>query len=154
MSLFYNHSSQEYKAGAITVASIIACLALIAFLMWVFPVYGVWQQGLSGKAELEKQEYEKQILVEQGKAELERQQYEKQILIEQAKAEKDAAIFEAQAEVERAKGVAEANAIIGDSLRGNEVYIKWLLADGLKDQDTQLIYVPTEAGLPILEATR
>ena len=39
----------------------------------------------------------------------------------------------AQAEIERAKGVAEANRIIGDSLKGNESYLRYLWISGLKD---------------------
>jgi hypothetical protein len=44
---------------------------------------------------------------------------------------------------------------IGDSLKGNEAYLRYLWinnSDG--NGDKQVIYVPTEAGLPILEAGR
>lgn len=60
----------------------------------------------------------------------------------------------AQAEVERAKGVAKANKIIGDSLKDNEAYLRYLFVNNLADTKDQVIYIPTEAGLPILEATR
>ena len=67
----------------------------------------------------------------------------------------EAATLEAQAEIERAKGVAEANKIIGDSLKGNEAYLRYLWIQGLQEGATpQVVYVPTEAGLPILEAGR
>jgi hypothetical protein len=110
--------------------------AIIGGIMWGIPRYKLYKQDLVGQANLRQQEWEKQILIEEAKAELE------------------SATLKASAEIERAKGVAKANEIIGDSLQGNEAYIKWMLADGLKDQNTQLIYVPTEAGLPILEANR
>lgn len=56
-------------------------------------------------------------------------------------------------EVNRAMGVAKANAIIGDSLKNNESYLRWLYIEGLKEKvGSEVIYVPTEAGLPILEA--
>ncbi len=58
------------------------------------------------------------------------------------------------AEVERAKGVAEANKIIGSSLKGNESYLRYLWIQGLQDGSSEVIYIATEAGLPILEASR
>lgn len=81
-----------------------------------------------------------------------RAQVEKRILVEQAKAEADAAVEEARAEVERAKGTAQANKIVADSI--TEPYLRYLYINNLKDTDNQVIYLPTEAGLPILEADR
>ena len=60
----------------------------------------------------------------------------------------------AQAEITRAKGVAQANKIIGDSLKENEAYLRYLWINGLESNNPTVIYVPTEAGLPILEAGR
>lgn len=60
----------------------------------------------------------------------------------------------AQAEVECAKDVAQANKIIGDSLKDNEAYLRYLFVNNLADTKGQVIYIPTEAGLPILEAIR
>lgn len=65
------------------------------------------------------------------------------------KAKKDAEI-----EVAKAEGVAKSNQIIGDSLKSNESYLRYLWIRGLKETSNQVIYVPTEAGLPILEASR
>ena len=70
----------------------------------------------------------------------------------EAKAKKDSAILLAQAEVERAKGVAQANKIIGDSLNNNEAYLKYLWIDSIAHTQDQIVYVPTEASLPVLEA--
>lgn len=90
-----------------------------------------------------------------GTAELARATQNRQIRIQEAQAEKESAKLKAEAEVERAKGVAEANRIIGDSLKGNEAYLRYLWINGLQEGATpQVIYVPTEAGLPILEAGR
>ncbi len=61
---------------------------------------------------------------------------------------------ESKAEVERAKGAAEANRIIGESLKGNESYLRYLWITGLKDGNGERIYIPTEAGIPILEAKK
>jgi predicted aminopeptidase len=96
------------------------------------PKYNVWQQDLEGQAELARAEQNRKITVAEAQAKM------------------DAAKSLAQAEVERAKGVAEANKIIGDSLNGNESYLRYLFIDKLGQGDT--IYIPTEAGLPILEA--
>jgi regulator of protease activity HflC (stomatin/prohibitin superfamily) len=57
---------------------------------------------------------------------------------------------EAQAEVERAKGVAEANRIIGESLKGNSEYLRYLQIDAIRNSKGEKVYIPTEGGLPIL----
>ena len=100
------------------------------------PLYNVWSREMSGKAQLREAEWNKKVLVEE------------------AKAKQESAKLLAEAEVERAKGVAQSNKIIAEGLRNNEAYLKYLYITTLKDLDTQLIYVPTEAGLPILEAKR
>ena len=117
---------------------VVLVVAMLLFLgMWGCPRYNVWQQGL------------------QGQAELERAKQNRQIEIARAEAARDAAKSLAEAEIERARGVAEANKIIGESLRGNEAYLRYLWIDGLQKGETpQVVYIPTEAGLPILEAGR
>ncbi len=75
---------------------------------------------------------------------------ERQVQVADARAKAEAATLLADAEVERSKGVAEANAIIADSLTPE--YITWLYVDQLDRTDNQIIYIPTEGGLPILEA--
>lgn len=89
-----------------------------------------------------------------GKAELAEAEWTRKISIEEAKARKESAVLDAEAEVERARGVKEANNIIAEGLGGSEGYLRYLYINTLKDLETQLIYVPTEAGLPILEANR
>lgn len=108
---------------------------VLGALLWGWPQYKVYQQQLAGEAELA------------------RATQNRQIRIQEAKAKQESAALEAQAEIERAKGVAEANKIIGDSLKGNEAYLRYLWIQGLQEGATpQVVYVPTEAGLPILEA--
>lgn len=122
-------------AGIIGIIAVI--VGVIAVPFWLWPTYRVWQREMSGKAELAEAEWSKQIA------------------IQEAKAKYESAIELAKAEVERAKGVAEANKIIGESLQGNESYLRYLWIQGLQDDDTNaVIYVPTEANLPILEASR
>lgn len=106
---------------------------VIGGTLWGAPKYKVYKSDLSGQANLRQQEWEKKIAVEE------------------AKALKESATLKADAEVERAKGVAEANEIIAGSLKGNEAYLRYLWIDNIRGEN-QVIYVPTEAGLPILEA--
>jgi flagellar biosynthesis/type III secretory pathway M-ring protein FliF/YscJ len=120
---------------------IIAYLASIAFLTVILligfgPIYAVWSQRLAGEAELAKAESSRKIR------------------ILEARAEQEAAKSLAEAEVIRAEGVSKANKIIGDSLQNNEGYLRYLWIQGLQSNHMQVVYVPTEANLPILEATR
>lgn len=107
--------------------------------------YAEWQ-GEVKKIELQKQ----------GQAALLEAESSKKIAIESAKAALESAKLLADAEVERAKGVAKANEIIGDSLKGNEAYLRYLYISNLEKAENNgsvnTIYIPTEGGLPILEA--
>ena len=52
----------------------------------------------------------------------------------------------------RATGYAEANKIIGDSLKDNPRYLQYLYITGLQEgseKGNRTIYVPTEGGLPV-----
>jgi len=100
-----------------------------------------------GKAILFKSENSKKALIEQAKAENESATLHAEARIKIAKAQ-------AQAEIERAYGVAKANEIIGNSLKGNSEYLRYLMIQGLNDSKGERIYIPTEAGLPILEARK
>lgn len=112
---------------------------LIALSMWGCPRYEVYSREMTGKAELAQATSNRQIKVNE------------------AVASEEAAKHLALAEVERAKGVAAANKIIGDSLKGNEDYLRYLWIHNLAEAErngAQVIYIPTEANLPILEASR
>ena len=100
------------------------------------PVYNVWQQGMAGEGELR------------------RAQQNRQIEIARAEATREASKSLAMAEIERSKGVAEANKIIGDSLKNNESYLRYLWVHSLEKSQATVIYIPTEANLPLLEAQR
>lgn len=108
--------------------------ACIAGLLIGVPQYNVWSQGLSGKAELQKAEYTRQVTVLEAQAKL------------------DSASKLADSEIERAKGVAKANQIIGDSLKDNPRYLQYLYVTGLQEgseKGNRTIYVPTEGGMPV-----
>lgn len=100
-----------------------------------------------GKSILVQAESEKKAMIEQAKAENESATLQAEAKIKIAKAE-------AQAEIERAYGVAKANEIIGKSLQGNSEYLRYLQIDAIKNSKGSKVYIPTEAGLPILEARR
>lgn len=60
------------------------------------------------------------------------------------------------AHAQASKEVAVANKIIGDSLRENESYLRylWITEVANNQQGKTVVYVPTEANLPVLESTR
>ena len=117
------------------VAAIIA-LSVILGLNVGYRSYSVWSNAKTGEAELAKADYNRKILVRE------------------AEAKKDSANFLAQADVIRANGIAKANKIIGDSLKTNEKYLEWKFIDELPQNKNQIIYLPTNSVLPILEAAR
>jgi regulator of protease activity HflC (stomatin/prohibitin superfamily) len=110
-------------------------LVLTVVGMWGCPTYEVWQQGLKGQAELARAEQNRQIAIQ----------------VSRAKAE--AAHYEAEADTIRAEGIAQSNHILGKSLTGDvgDRYLRYLWIEAIKTQE-HVVYVPTEAGLPILEA--
>ena len=98
-----------------------------------------------GKSTLIEAESSKKAMIEQAKAENESATLQTEARVKIAKAE-------AQAEIERAKGVAEANRIIGESMKGNNEYLEYLKINSIITGKGDRIYIPTEAGIPILEA--
>lgn len=128
--------------GVVVVVIIVILLALggvggcIAFQ----PVYHVWEQEKAGQAELARADSNRKIAVLE------------------AKAKQESASMLAEAEVSRAKGVAEANKIIGEGLKGHEEYLRYLwimsLEHSAQSGKETVVYIPTEANLPILEAGR
>ncbi|MDA3780889.1 MAG: hypothetical protein PF487_11830 [Bacteroidales bacterium] len=115
-----------------TILLVIIIAAVIGFLMWAIPNYKVYSLELNGKAQLKEA------------------QWNRQIAVQEAQALKESASLKADAEVIRASGIAEANRIIAGSL--TDEYIRYKFVEGLNDGNTEVIYVPTEANLPILEA--
>ena len=80
-------------------------------------------------------------------AKLKTEQEAMQKEFELQKAKKDAEIA-----VARAEGVAKSNQIIANSV--NENYLRYRWVEGLQNAEKQVVYVPTEANLPIMEANR
>lgn len=136
MSFFVDETTGDGKPTRIIFAILFLILFIVTALLGGCPAYNVYTSRMQGEAELAQANFSKQVAVQT------------------ALAKKDAAQYEADAEVTRAGGVAKANAIIGDSLRNNEAYLRYLYVNNLEHTQNQVIYVPTEAGLPILEAGR
>lgn len=125
----------EKKGIGITLGAIAVILVCMVGLFIAVPYYNVWQQEMSGRAEFAKAEQNRKIKIEEAKANLE--------------AEK----LNAQAEIERAKGAAEAIRIENGSLTPAYIQYLWVRQQANLNDKT-VIYVPTEANLPILEANR
>ena len=127
------------NGGTIVSLTLVVAICLGGGL-WGCPQYNVYAAKLGGEASLKRAEQDRQIRVQEANAKLE------------------ASKMEAQAEVERAKGTAEANKIIADSLGGPEGYLRWryiyMLEESASKPNREVIYIPTEANLPVLEAGR
>lgn len=133
-------TTQDLQKSPVFVFSLIAFIVIaIIAVMYIYPKYTVYSNRLAGEAELARAESNRRIA------------------IEEANAKRESAKALADAEIIRAEGVAQANKIIGDSLKQNEGYLRYLYIQSLSEAETRgnkVIYIPTEAGLPILEAGR
>ena len=97
----------EHKLEKLVITFLVI-LGLIGVVAFAFPTWRVWQQNQEGKAELARAEQNRQIA------------------IQEARAKEESAKSLANAEIIRAQGIAEANRIIGDSLKNNDAYIHYL----------------------------
>lgn len=131
--------NEDSKAITVIVLLLLfVCLFGVGGGCYAYPHYKVFSVEMDGKGKLREAESTRMIQ------------------IEDAKGKEIAAKLLAGAEIERAKGVAEANKIIGDSLRNNPEYLTWLWVEKVADNPhgNTVIYIPTESGMPILEAGR
>lgn len=137
-------SNQRGESILSLVLTILVCAFLlfggIGGCMWGYPKYKVYSMEMQGRAVLAEAESSRQVAVRE------------------ALALKDSATFKAEAEVIRANGTASANKIIANGLGGPEGYLRYLAIEAMKEQaqsqNSTTIYVPTEAGIPITEASR
>ncbi len=106
---------------------------LVVLCMWGCPQYKVYSARLDGES----------ILAHA--------QSSREVAVAEAKAKMESASLLAQADTIRAHGIARSNQIIGQSL--TDAYLHWFWIDNI-DKSNNVIYVPTEANLPILEAGR
>ena len=111
---------------------IVVVVAFIGIAMFGMPIYRVWSQEMRGKAQLAEAEQNRRIKVE-------------------ARANLEAEKLNAKAEIERAKGAAEAMKIENGTLTSTYIQYLWVKNQENLNEKT-VIYIPTEANLPILEA--
>ena len=121
--------------GSIILIAIVGLIALVGM-----PTYNVYAKQMQGKAAYEEAVQNRRIRVLEAQAALESAQ------------------LTAQAEVARARGTNEANRIMAESLGGPENYLRWsyihMLEETAGKPGREVIYIPTEAAMPILEASR
>jgi len=126
--------------------TVFECLGAAVFmlLVWIligYPHWRVWAAHQKGLADLAQANNDQQIQIAKAKARK-----------EAATLNKDAAIIEAEAvsaQIEK----------IGQQLTTHDLYLRWQWIEMMKahaehEEGTTVIYVPTEANLPVLEATR
>jgi hypothetical protein len=118
------------QAGITILVVVLLVIIFIASLMFGLPMWNVWRAGLSGEASLK------------------RATQTRMIQVEQARGEKEAAQMRA-----------DAIAIMGKAAKEFPEYRQQefigAFAEAMKDgRINQIIYVPTEANIPITEAGR
>lgn len=150
------HPNRNAIAFGGLVGLVLFFVLLIVLALWAWPTYKVYKLEMNGIASLKEAEWSKQILIEEAKAREAAALMQAKARVTVAEADGKAKIVQAkaegQADIERAKAAAEANKIIGESLKNNEAYLRYIWIKGLQEGSGERIYIPTEAGLPILEA--
>lgn len=109
---------------------------VLLWSLWGYPKWNVWASHQRGLADLQQAKNEQQIQIAQAQSRL-----------DAAELNKQAAVIEAQA-------VALQVREIGEQLTKHDLYLKWQWIKMMEDRhsESDTIYVPTEAGLPLLEA--
>jgi regulator of protease activity HflC (stomatin/prohibitin superfamily) len=119
---------------------------------WVFlallPIVVIWALCAIGRV------YGVWAAHKRGQADLAQAQNDQQIQVARAQGRLQAAELNKQAEIIDASAVAKSVEIIGTALHNNHGYLQWKWIHMMEENDNSVIYVPTEAGLPILEAGR
>lgn len=128
---------------AMVVFLALMCVLLIGVAMWGLPHYRVYKQTLRGQADLREAEWSRQIMVAQARAQAESDSI-------RAFGTLAAARLENLRDSVQAMGEAAANRIIGEELTDERLRYIWI--KGMERGGSQVIYIPTEAGLPLLEA--
>ncbi len=118
----------------IAAGSVVGIIALVLLVSVITPQINLYRKNT-----------EKQAVIAEQKAKSQAAEYAAKSAVTQAQAKADA-------EVIRAQGLADSQGIIAETL--SEEYLRYLYINALADGNGQIIYVPTEAGLPILEAGR
>jgi hypothetical protein len=115
-------------------------LAVIVLILWSLfgqPTWRVWAQRKQGEADLQQAHKEQQIQVSKAQGRL------------------DAATINKQAAIIEAEAVSAQIEKIGQTLTKHDLYLRWQWIKMMEERpESSVIYVPTEANLPIMEAGR
>lgn len=112
----------------VAICTVVLCACGTA--LFGYPYYKVWNASMTGKAALMQAEQEKQIAIEQAKAELESAKLRSEAIKIVGQASKEFPEYRTQ----------EFIGAFGEAIKSGQV--------------EQIIYVPTEANIPIVEANR
>jgi hypothetical protein len=122
-----NHG--EATVGMVILGTAV-CIGILVLLFFGLPMWNVWRAGLSGEADLKKAEQTRMIQIQQAKGEKESAQLRADAIAIVGKAAKDFPEYRQQ----------EFIGAFAEALHGGKI--------------SQIIYVPTEASIPIIEAGR
>ena len=123
-----NYSRQPNISPSAILIALICFIILMILILFGWPHYKVWKQGMDGQAALAEAEQSKMIQVQVAKAELESAKLRAQAIQLVGQAAKDYPEYRKQ----------EFIGAFGEALRDGRIQ--------------QIIYVPTEANIPIVEA--
>lgn len=123
-----NYSRQPNISPFAILIALICFIILMILILFGWPHYKVWKQGMDGQAALAEAEQSKMIQVQVAKAELESAKLRAQAIQLVGQAAKDYPEYRKQ----------EFIGAFGEALRDGRIQ--------------QIIYVPTEANIPIVEA--
>jgi regulator of protease activity HflC (stomatin/prohibitin superfamily) len=114
----------------------VGAVVIIGGLAFGLPQYGVYTKSLNGKAQLMEAEYTRQTAVLEAQAKLDSAEKLKQVRITEA------------------QGIAEANRIIGASLKNNPEYLTFLqiqnIQEGAEKGNKTYFVAPNQAGIPLI----
>lgn len=118
------------KGNIVAGVAVILTMLIIIILLFGFPMWNVWRAGMAGEAQLKSAEQTRQIQVLQAKGEKEAAQHRADAIAIVGKASRDFPEYRQQ----------EFIGSFAEALHNGNIH--------------QIIYVPTEAGIPITEASR
>lgn len=121
---------EKYKYLIYWLVGVFLAIFLIAVSMVVFPIWGVWASKLSGEGALARAESSRRVIVAQARAEMEAAELRAKAIAIVGKAAKDFPEYRTQ----------EFIGSFAHALDSGKI--------------SQIIYVPTEANIPITEAGR
>lgn len=142
------------SSTAWVVLIVLLCITILGGGCWGYQHFKVFSAEKSGEAEFKQAEQNRRIVIEEARAQNESAMSKAEAQVKMAHAHNEATIIEAEgyaeAEVIRARGAAEAQRIIDSTL--TEPYLRYLWINNLDHGTQQVIYVPTEGGVPLMEA--